>query len=156
MLATSNMTLFVVAFFPCNTPLLANHCRFENTKSVYVSHAFRIGTTHENNGDTVCGRNCADVVSTGDGSLDGSALVLVVDALSGEVCGTTLAHLEDDGRLGIAGSLEGCDDGGGGSHVDRGDGVSLGLCVLEEVVDLEYVNCLLEAKARINSRTSSP
>ena len=68
-------------------------CRFENTKSVYVSHAFRIGTTHENNGDTVCGRNCADVVSTGDGSLDGSALVLVVDALSGEVCGTTLAHL---------------------------------------------------------------
>jgi putative component of membrane protein insertase Oxa1/YidC/SpoIIIJ protein YidD len=46
LLATSNMTLFVVAFFPCNTPLLANHCRFENTKSVYVSHAFRIGTTY--------------------------------------------------------------------------------------------------------------
>ena len=36
--------------------------------------------------------------------------------LSGEVCGTTLGHLEDDWGLGIAGSLEGCDDGGG-----RGD-----------------------------------
>jgi hypothetical protein len=30
------------------------------------------------------------------------------------------------------------------------------LCVLEEVVDLCYVSCLLAAKAKIESRTSSP
>ena len=65
----------------------------------------------EDNWDAVCGRDGADIVGTSDGSLDGSALVLVVDTLSGEVCGTTLGHLEDDGGLGIAGSLKGCDNG---------------------------------------------
>lgn len=32
--------------------------------------------------------------------------------LSGEICGTTLGHLEDDWGLSIASSLEGCNDGG--------------------------------------------
>lgn len=37
--------------------------------------------------------------------------------LSGEVGGTTLGHLEDDRRFGIASSLERSNDGGGGSAV---------------------------------------
>lgn len=41
--------------------------------------------------------------------------------LSGEVGSATLGHLEDDGRLGIAGSLERSDDGGGGGDVLDGD-----------------------------------
>lgn len=126
-------------------------------KSVYISHisAQRQLTEHavqpwqkllgavvgvENNWDAVCGSNSADVVGTGDSTLDGSALVLVVDALSGEVCGTTLAHLEDYRRLRIAGSLETGNDGRGGSDVDGGDGVALGLGVLEEVVDIFAVD----------------
>lgn len=94
----------------------------------------------ENDWDAVCGRNGADVVGTGDGSLDGSALVLVVDALSGKVCGTTLAHLQDDGGLRVAGGLERSDNGRGGGDVDGGDGVALGLGVLEEVVDILTVD----------------
>lgn len=37
--------------------------------------------------------------------------------LSGEVSSTALGHLEDDGRLGIASSLEGGNDGGRGGDV---------------------------------------
>lgn len=37
--------------------------------------------------------------------------------LSGEVCGTTLGHLEDDRRFGITSSLERSNDCGGGSAV---------------------------------------
>lgn len=37
--------------------------------------------------------------------------------LSGEVGSTTLRHLQDDGGLGIAGSLERGDDGRGGGDV---------------------------------------
>ena len=43
----------------------------------------------ENDGDTVGRRNGADVVSGSNGTSDGGGLVLVVDALAGEVCGTT-------------------------------------------------------------------
>jgi hypothetical protein len=90
--------------------------------------------------DAVCGRNGADVVGTSDSTLDGSALVLVVDALSGEVCGTTLAHLEDDGRLAIPRGLERGNDRRGGGYVDGGDGIALRLSVLEEVVDIVTVD----------------
>lgn len=60
----------------------------------------------EDDGDAIGGSNGADVVSRGNGTLDGSLLVLVVDALAGEVGGTTLRGLQDDGRLLVAGSLE--------------------------------------------------
>jgi len=39
--------------------------------------------------------------------------------LASEVGGTTLGHLEDDGSLGVAGSLESGDGGGGGGDVLR-------------------------------------
>lgn len=42
---------------------------------------------------------------------------LFVTYLTSEVSGTTLGELEDDGSLGIASSLEGSDDGGGGGDV---------------------------------------
>lgn len=37
--------------------------------------------------------------------------------LSGEVSGTTLGHLQDDGGLGIASGLKRSNDGGGGGDV---------------------------------------
>jgi len=73
-------------------------------------------------------------VSTGNGTGNGSLLVTVGNTLtrcqnrgiseasdhhahlSGEVSGTTLGHLENDGGLLVAGSLEGSNNGGG-----RGD-----------------------------------
>jgi hypothetical protein len=63
-------------------------------------------------------------VGSCDSSGDGSLLVLVVDTLSGEESGTTLRSLEDDGRLGVAGSLERRNYGGGRCDVDGGNGVT--------------------------------
>lgn len=52
-------------------------------------------------------------------------LVLGSLYLSGEVCGTTLGHLQDDWGLCVAGRLEGSNDGGGG-----GDVLSVLVCIL--------------------------
>ena len=90
----------------------------------------------EDNWDTVCWSNGTDVVSSSDTSSNGSLLLAIGNTLfrnmsamasdptpnvciylSGEVSSTTLRHLQDDGRLSIAGSLEGCYDGGGRSAV---------------------------------------
>jgi hypothetical protein len=87
----------------------------------------------EDNGDAVGWGESADILGTGDGTSDGSGLVLVVNALAGEVGSTTLRELEDDGRLGVTGSLESSDDGRGRGNVDGGDGEALLLGVLEEV-----------------------
>lgn len=76
----------------------------------------------------------ADVVCSGNGTSNGRFLVLVAHALAGKVGSSALGHLEDDGRLCIAGCLEGGHDGGGGSDVDGGNGKLLLLCVLEEVL----------------------
>lgn len=82
----------------------------------------------EDDWDAVCWGNGADVLSTGNTSSNGSLLLIVGNTLvmisfesrneemmdsnlSGEVCGTTLGHLEDDWGLRIASSLEGCNDG---------------------------------------------
>lgn len=43
----------------------------------------------EDDGNAVNGCNSADIVGGSDGTSDGSLLVLVVDTLTGEVCGTT-------------------------------------------------------------------
>lgn len=80
----------------------------------------------EDDWNTVCWRNSADVLSTCDTTSDGSLLVAILHALmsislyastltmlsnlSGEVCCTSLGHLEDDWRLGIASSLKRCND----------------------------------------------
>lgn len=65
----------------------------------------------EDDGNAVEGSDGADEVGGGDGAGHGSLLLLgrVGDALSSEKGGTTLRGLEDDGRLGVARSLEGSD-----------------------------------------------
>lgn len=90
----------------------------------------------KDNGDTVGRGDGTDVVGTSNGTGNGGLLVGVGDTLTGEVGSTTVGHLEDDGRLGIAGSLEGGDDGGGRGHVDGGNGELLLLGVLEESADI--------------------
>lgn len=47
----------------------------------------------QDDGDAVCGSNGSDVVCCCDATGDGGGLVLVVDALAGEVGGTTLGRL---------------------------------------------------------------
>lgn len=86
----------------------------------------------QDNGDAVCRGNGTDVVSGGNGALDGGGLVLVVNALTGEVGGTTLRGLQDDGRLGVAGGLERGNNSGRRGHVDGRDGVLVLASVLEE------------------------
>ena len=90
----------------------------------------------KDDGDTVGRGDGTDVVGTGNGTGNGGLLVGVGDTLTGEVGSTTVGHLEDDGRLGIAGSLEGGNDGGGRGHVDGGNGELLLLGVLEEGADI--------------------
>lgn len=75
-------------------------------------------------------------MGSSDSTGNGGSLVLVVDALAGEESGTTLRGLEDDGAVLVAGSLEGCDDGGARGHVDGGDGVVVLLCVLEQLENI--------------------
>lgn len=70
----------------------------------------------QDNGDTVGGGNAANVVGSGNTTSNGGSLAIVAHTLTGEVSGTTLRKLQDDGGLGIAGSLEGGNNGGG-----RGD-----------------------------------
>lgn len=45
----------------------------------------------------------ADVVGSGDGTCDGSLLLVVGEALSGEEGGASLGDLNDDGGLDVAG-----------------------------------------------------
>jgi len=90
----------------------------------------------KDNGDAVGGGNATDVVGGGNGTSDGSLLVLVGHTLTGEVSGTAVGELEDDGRLGVTGSLERGDDSGRAGHVDGGDGELLLLGVLEESADI--------------------
>ena len=81
----------------------------------------------ENDGDTIGGCDCADIMRGCNGSGNRGFLVLVADALlsvnpvsrkisrshhlAGKVCSTTLRCLEDDRSFGVAGSFEGSDDG---------------------------------------------
>jgi hypothetical protein len=68
------------------------------------------------NSHSVGGSDRADVVGGGDGTSDGTLLVSVLESLSTEEGGSSLRNLEDNGRLDVAGSLEGSNDGRG-----RGD-----------------------------------
>lgn len=62
----------------------------------------------EDDGDPVEGSHGADEVGAGNGASNGRLLLLsrVGDALAGEEGGTALRGLDDDGRLGVTGSLE--------------------------------------------------
>lgn len=71
----------------------------------------------QDNWDAVCGGNGADVVGTSNATGDGGLLLAIGNALSGEVCGATLGHLQDDWGLLVAGSLKSGHDGGGGGDV---------------------------------------
>jgi hypothetical protein len=90
----------------------------------------------KDHGDAVGRGDGTDVVGTSNGTGNGGLLVGVGDALTGEVGGTAVGHLEDDGRLGIAGSLERGDNGGGRGHVDGRNGKLLLLGVLEKSLDI--------------------
>ena len=62
----------------------------------------------EDDGDSVNGSNGSDVVGSGNGTSNGSLLLLggVGDGLAGEEGGTTLGSLEDDWGLGLLSGLE--------------------------------------------------
>jgi hypothetical protein len=90
----------------------------------------------KDDGDAVGGSNRTDVVASGNGTSDRGLLVLVGHTLTGEVSGTAVGELENDGRLGVTGSLERGYDGGGRGHVDGGNGELLLLGVLEESADI--------------------
>jgi len=59
-------------------------------------------------------------------------LAVVVDTLTAEVLGTTLAHLDDDGTLLVLRSLQCGDNSGRGSHIDSWDSELLVVSVFEE------------------------
>ena len=58
------------------------------------------------NGDTISRGNGSDEESGSGGTSDGSLLVAVGKTLAGKVGSTTLRDLEDQGGLGITGSLK--------------------------------------------------
>lgn len=90
----------------------------------------------EDDGDTVGGGDAADVVGSGDTTSDRGVLAIVGDTLTGEVSGTTVGDLEDDGGLGVTGSLEGRDDDRGRSDVHSRNSKVVRLSVLEEIEDV--------------------
>ena len=51
----------------------------------------------KDDGDTVDGSHAADVVGSSNGTSNGGSLAVVANTLTGEVSGTTLGHLQDDG-----------------------------------------------------------
>ena len=56
--------------------------------------------------------NASDEVSSGNGTSDGSLLLVVGNTFTGKVGGTTLRDLKDDGGVDIPSGLEtGIDDG---------------------------------------------
>jgi len=59
-------------------------------------------------------------------------LAVVVDTLTAEVLGTTLAHLDDDWALLVFRSLQCSDNSGRGSHIDSWNSKLLVVSVLEE------------------------
>ena len=89
----------------------------------------------KNNRDAIGGSHSTNVMGRGDGADHGSLLLLgaVLETLSGEVGGTTLGSLKDNGRLLIAGSLEDGDGSRAGGHVGGGDREALLLGVGEEL-----------------------
>lgn len=60
----------------------------------------------QNDGDTVRRSNRADVLGSSDSTSDRSLLLVVGQALAGEVRRTTLRELQDNGRFRVAGSLK--------------------------------------------------
>ncbi len=68
-----------------------------------------------------------------NGTGDGGGLVGVGNALAGEESSTAIGSLEYDGGLGVAGSLEGGDDGGRRGDVNGGQGEAGLLGVAEEL-----------------------
>lgn len=90
----------------------------------------------EANRNFIRGGNSADEVSGSDGASDGGGLVAVGHALAGEEGGATLGHLQDDGRLGVAGGLEGGDHRRRRGDVDGGDGELVLAGVLEQSKDI--------------------
>lgn len=74
----------------------------------------------------------------GDGAGNRGLTLLsgVLDALTGEVSGTTLGGLEDNRGLLVASGLEGSDDSRRRGDVASGKGVAVGASVLEKLQDV--------------------
>jgi hypothetical protein len=85
---------------------------------------------------SIGGSNSTNVVGSSNGTCNGGFLATIGNTFTGKVCGTTLRGLENDGRLLVAGSLEGADDSGGAGYIDGGNGIVVLLCVLEELEDV--------------------
>jgi hypothetical protein len=90
----------------------------------------------QDDGDTVGGSDRADVVGSRNGTSNRSSLVSVAHTLAGEVSGTTLGHLDDDGGLGITSSLQRSNDGGGRSDVDGRHSELVLASVLKQTQDI--------------------
>lgn len=71
----------------------------------------------QDDGDTVLRGDAADEVGGSHTTANGGLLAIVTDALTGEVGGTTVGELEDDGATLVTGRLEGGGDGGRGGDV---------------------------------------
>lgn len=87
----------------------------------------------DDDGNAVNGSNGSDELGSGNGSLDGGGLILVVDTLASKVGSATLGHLDDDGGLVGSGRLKNGDNGGRRGHVDGGEGELVLSGVLEEL-----------------------
>ena len=71
----------------------------------------------QDDGNAVGRGDATDVVGGRNTTGNGGVLAVVADALTGEVGGTTVGDLEDDGAFLVAGGLEARDDDGGGGDV---------------------------------------
>jgi len=87
----------------------------------------------ENDGDAVGRGDSTDVVSGGDGTSDGSLLLVVSDTLSGEVSSSSLRDLEDDRGLVVTSGLKSGYDSRGRGDVESGDSVVFGTSMVEEL-----------------------
>ena len=90
----------------------------------------------ENNGNAIGGCNGTHVEGASNGTGDGAFLLLVCDALPGEVGSPSIGELEDDRRLCVSGRLECCDDCGRRGHVEGRNGKSFLLAMLEKLLHI--------------------
>jgi len=90
----------------------------------------------QDHGYAIRWRDSADVVSSGDGTGDGSLLLVVGETFASKICGTSLRDLEDDGRFHVPGSLQSGIGSGRRGDVDCRDSKLLLLCVIEDLANV--------------------
>ena len=68
-------------------------------------------------GDAIMFGHQPDMLSTSDGSQNGTFLLVILDAFAGDKCASTIAKLDHDGGFDIPGGLQGGIDGGRGRAI---------------------------------------